>query len=83
MNAEDLSRQLSARKIVAERLASNLIVHCERAASGRNGKRVDPALWNKTDWRHYVHVAARSPAILRLPSLYRDIGEIENALHEG
>jgi hypothetical protein len=83
MNAELLSRQLSARKIVAERLATNLIVNCERAASGRNGKRVNPALWNKTDWRHYVHVAARSPAILSLPALYRDIGDIETTLHEG
>jgi hypothetical protein len=83
MNADQLSRRLSARKMVAERLATNLIVHCERAASGRNGKRADPALWNKTDWRHYLHIACRSPATSRLPALYSSIGDIETTLHQG
>lgn len=77
MSRPDHSRRLIARKITAERLADSLIRDCERAASGRNGKHADPIHWTKTDWRHYLHAAARSSASARLPALYRDIDEIE------
>ena len=56
------------------------ILDCERAASGRNGKRADPARWSETDWRSYLRAAARSPAASRLAPLYHAIGDIEAAL---
>jgi hypothetical protein len=51
MTPQRLMRRLAARKLAADRLAIDLIVDCERAASGRNGKRADPARWTETDWR--------------------------------
>ena len=79
MTPQRLMRRLAARKLAADRLAIDLILDCERAASGRNGKRADPARWTETDWRHYLHAAARSPAITRLAPLYHAIGDIEAA----
>ena len=75
-------RRLARMKLAADRLAIDLILDCERAASGRNGKRADPARWTETDWRHYLRAAARSPAISRLAPLYHAIGDIEAALCE-
>ena len=80
MTPPDLTRRLAASKLAAARLATDLIVDCERAASGRNGKRADPAHWTETDWRSYLHAAARSPAASRLTPLYHAIGDIEAAL---
>ena len=80
MNPQHLARRLAARKLAAYRLATDLILDCERAASGRNGKRVDPARWTETDWRSYVRAAACSPATSRLAPLYHAIGDIEAAL---
>ena len=76
----DLTRRLAARKLAAARLATDLILDCDRAASGRNGKRADPARWTETDWRQYLRAAPRSPASSRLPPLYHAIGDIEAAL---
>ena len=47
MTPPDLTRRLAARKLAAARLATDLILDCERAASGRNGKRADPARWTR------------------------------------
>ncbi len=80
MTAPDLTRRLAARKLAAARLATDLILECERAASGRNGKRADPARWTETDWRQDLRAAAQSPASSRLPPLYHAIGDIEAAL---
>jgi hypothetical protein len=80
MSSQHLAHRLAARKLAADRLATDLILDCERAASGRNGKRVDPARWTDTDWRSYVRAAARSPATSRLAPLYHAIGDIEAAL---
>jgi len=80
MTPPDLARCLAARKLAAARLATDLILDCERAASGRNGKRADPARWSESDWRSYLRVAARSPAASRLAPLYHAIGDIEAAL---
>jgi hypothetical protein len=38
MTPPDLTRRLAASKLAAARLATDLILDCERAASGRNGK---------------------------------------------
>ncbi|MBB4200754.1 hypothetical protein CCR94_12620 [Rhodoblastus sphagnicola] len=83
MNIDPIKQRLAARKLVADRLATDLIMDCERAASGRNSGRVNPAQWNGTDWRRYVHAAAHSPAALHLPALYASIGEIETTLVHG
>jgi len=80
MTPPDLTRRLAASKLAAARLATDLILDCERAASGRNGKRADPARWSETDWRSYLRAAARSPAASRLAPLYHAIGDIEAAL---
>ena len=80
MSPPALTRRLAARKLAAARLATELILNCERAASGRNGKRVDPARWRETDWRSYLRAAARSPAASRLAPLYHAICDIEAAL---
>ena len=85
MTPQHLTRRLAARKLAADRLAIDLILDCERAASGRNGKRADPARWTEetpTDWRCYLRAAARSPATSRLAPLYHAIGDIEAALCE-
>jgi len=80
MTPPDLTRRLAARKLVAARLATDLILDCERAASGRNRKRADPARWTETNWRCYLRAAARSQATSRLAPLYHAIGDIEAAL---
>ena len=80
MTPQRLMRRLAARKLAADRLVIDLILDCERAASGRNGKRADPARWTETDWRHYLRAAARSPAISRLAPRYHAIGDIGVAL---
>ena len=82
MTPQRLMRRLAARKLAADRLATDLILDRERAVSGRNGKRADPARWTETDRRHYLHAAARSPATTRLAPLYHAIGDIEAALCE-
>ncbi|PPQ35569.1 hypothetical protein SAMN06265338_12628 [Rhodoblastus acidophilus] len=83
MNANPIQQRLSARKQAADRLATDLIMDCERAASGRNSRNSNPAQWSGTDWRKYVHAAAHSPAALHLTALYASIGEIEAGLVHG
>jgi D-tyrosyl-tRNA(Tyr) deacylase len=83
MNVDLIKQRLAARKLAADQLATDLIMDCERAASRRNSRHANPAQWNGTDWRRYVHAAAHSPAALHLPALYASIGEIETALVHG
>ena len=83
MTPPGLTRRLAARKLVAARLATDPVVDCERAASGRNGKRADSVRWMETDWRHNLCAAARLPATSRLAPLYLAIGDIEAALCAG
>jgi hypothetical protein len=80
MSSDPIQQRLAARKLAVDQLATELIMDCERAASGRNSRRANPAQWNGTDWRRYLHAAAHSPAALHLPALYASIGEIETAL---
>ena len=44
----------------ADCAAIDLILACERAASGRNPRNGDPARWNKTAWRRYLYAAAHA-----------------------
>lgn len=82
MSPPHLPRRLAAHKRAAERLATALILDCERAACGRNPGRVDPTRWTETDWRRYLLAAARSLAASRLAPLYHAIDEMENALRK-
>ena len=61
MTPQRLMRRFARMKLAADRLAIDLILDCECAASGRNGKRADPARWTETDWRHYLRAAADRP----------------------
>jgi len=76
MKANRIQQPLDVRKQAADRLATDLIMDCERAASGRNCRNSNPAQWNGTDWRRYLRAAANSPAALHLTALYASIGEI-------
>ena len=59
------------RQARAARLAIDLIIDCERAASRRNPRDCDPLRWSKTAWRRYLHAAARS----------RSLAEIDRSPH--
>lgn len=83
MSIDAIKQRLAARRLAADQLATELIMDCERAASGRNSRHANPAQWNGTEWRRYLHAAAHSPAALHLPALYASIGEIETALVQG
>ena len=58
------------RQAQAARLATDLILECERAASRRNPRDCDPARWSKTAWRRYLYAAAHAPSLMDLESLY-------------
>ena len=66
-------RTLAARRVRAERLAVEVILHCERAACGRSARHADPSEWNRTAWRRYLLTAERGPNIAPLTRLHRDI----------
>jgi len=80
MNPQDLMSRLAEQKLAADRLATDLILDCERAARRRSSRRADPARWTDTDWRRYLRAAARSPATSRLAPLCRAISDIEAVL---
>ena len=50
------------RQAQAARLATDLILECESAASRRNPRDCDPARWSKTAWRRYLYAAAHAPS---------------------
>ncbi len=60
----------STRSVILEaevdRLAVDLIIDCERAASRRNPRDCDPTRWSKTAWRRYLYAAARAPSLVDL-----------------
>ena len=58
------------RQAQAARLATDLILECERAASRRNPRDCDPARWSKTAWRRYLYAAAHAPSLMDLERLY-------------
>jgi hypothetical protein len=62
MTPQRLMRRLAARKLAADRLAIDLILDCERAASGRNGKRADPA---RLDGNRLASISTRRGPIAR------------------
>jgi len=47
------------RDAAADLSGVDLILECERAASRRNRRKLDPKRWSKTAWRRYLYTAAR------------------------
>ena len=54
MDDDPLKRRIAARKAEAQRIATDLVIACERAASPRLAKRNMPAKWNDAAWRRYT-----------------------------
>jgi hypothetical protein len=50
---------LAHRDAAADLSGVDLILECERAASRRNPRQLDPKRWSKTAWRRYLYAAAR------------------------
>ena len=69
-HAERPSRSLLRMKARADRLAVDLILDCERAASRRNPRDCDPTRWSKTAWRRYLYAAAHAPSLVDLERVY-------------
>lgn len=68
-HAERPSRSLRM-KAWGDRLAVDLILDCERAASRRNPRACDPTRWSKSAWRRYLYAAAHAPALVHLERVY-------------
>ena len=69
-HAERPSRSLLRMKARADRLAVDLILDCERAASRHNPRDCDPTRWSKTAWRRYLYAAAHAPSLVDLERVY-------------
>jgi hypothetical protein len=57
-------------KAQTDRLAVDLVLDCERAASRRNPRDCDPTRWSKTAWRRYLYAAAHAPSLVDLERIY-------------
>jgi hypothetical protein len=66
MGQADRSPRSVILKSEADRLAVDLILDCERAASRRNPRDSDPTRWSKTAWRRYLYAAAHAPSLADL-----------------
>ena len=54
----------------ADRLAVDLILDCERAASRRDPRTCDPMRWSRTAWRRYLYAAAHAPSLIDLQRVF-------------
>ncbi len=70
MGHADRSSRSMLLKAQADRLAVDLILDCERAASRRNPRHCDPTRWNKTAWRRYLYAAAHAPSLVDLGRVF-------------
>ena len=57
-------------KAQADRLAVDLILDCERAASRRNPRLSDPTRWSRTAWRRYLYAASHAPSLVDLQRVF-------------
>ena len=71
MDRADRSSRSMRLKAQADRLAVDLILDCERAASRRNPRDCDPTRWGRTAWRRYLYAAAHAPSIVDLQRVFR------------
>ncbi len=70
MDRADRSSRSMRLKAQADRLAVDLILYCERAASRRNPRDCDPTRWSRTAWRRYLYAAAHAPSIVDLQRVF-------------
>ena len=70
MARDDRPSDAILRQAKADRLAIDLIHHCEQAAMRRNLRHFDPAYWNKSAWRRYLYAAAHAPSLPALGKAY-------------
>ena len=70
MDRADRSSRSRRLKALADRLAVDLILDCERAASRRNPRDCDPTRWSRTAWRRYLYAAAHAPTIVDLQRVF-------------
>ncbi len=54
MDRANRSSRSTRLKAQADRLAIDLILDCERAASRRDPRLCDPTRWSRTAWRRYL-----------------------------
>ena len=70
MDPDDAPPPSAIRKNQADRLAVDLILDYERAASRGNPRDCVPAQWNRTAWRRYLYAAAHAPSVVELRRIY-------------
>ncbi len=70
MDRADRSSRPMRLKAQADRLAVDLILDCERAASRRNPRDCDPTRWSRTAWRRYLYAAAHAPSLVNLQRVF-------------
>jgi hypothetical protein len=70
MDRADRSSRSMRLKALADRLAVDLILDCERAASRRDPRDCDPTRWSRTAWRRCLYAAARAPSIVDLQRVF-------------
>jgi hypothetical protein len=84
MDDNALKRLIAARRADAQRLETEIIIACERAACRSRPRRNQPSDWNETAWRRYVLAAAQTPDRLRdsLRKIYGEISALERIAFE-
>ena len=82
MDDDALKRRIAARKAEAQRIATDLVIACERAASRRLAKRNMPAKWDDAAWRRYIRAATQAPHISSLACVSDDIKALEQLAAE-
>jgi hypothetical protein len=66
----DEQSRRARRDAASELCGVDLILECERAASGRNPRDRDPKRRNKTAWRRYLYAAAHAPSLVDLERIF-------------
>ena len=67
--ADDQARR-AIRDAAGELCGVDLILECERAASRRNPRKLDPKRWSKTAWRRYLYTVAHAPSLVDLERIF-------------
>ncbi len=70
MDRADRPSRFMRLKAQADRLAVDLILDCERAASRRDPRNRDPTRWSRTAWRRYLYAAAHAPSLVDLQRVF-------------
>jgi hypothetical protein len=70
MDRADRSSRSMRLKAQADRLAVDIILDCESAASRRDPHLCDPTRWSRTAWRRYLYAAAHAPSLVDLERIF-------------